>query len=680
MPALDTAPRRRVPPDGSHRFVPALLRCVAASGGVEPCTSDYAGESLGEALLGGSLRLSFLDGTVQDHGLVASPATTATLARMVFGLSGAAALPEESLLDVLGETLNQAVGHLKEDMLAAGEPEPIMGTPSLLREQALTLTASHSWHEHAIVTAAGWDGKLLVVSSPREPLPLRIVSECEAALERLSGPSSLVRVQSLLVDLREAVIAMPKALRSALDTCDQLIVESLQTACDLDSAVAQVRARTAAIRPLVAGAVNVAQHGFELPDDEEDAELLWEYLEDGNKQVDSARAALDQAERDEGFDPLPAVFRALHTLKGNAGFFGLHQLQRLANTTEDLVSQVQSGTLCHTPCTTGLCRQSLSLVATYHGMLEEVLESGGSIPHQESITRMVLHLQQITHGDKPPRLLATEEAANDAPGSSEWFKLALPDLEALERLEEDFRRLLEAHPEPDPNLSRLRESLGIVLARVRQVPLDRLLSKVARLCRETADKLQKVVRVESHADHVTVPKPIFAALSGPLVHLARNAVDHGVESANERASAGKPRMGTIECNASWVRGWLTVEIRDDGRGLSVQRIRDKAIRLGLLEPDAELDDEAVFQFLTAPGFSTAAIVSDISGRGVGLDVVKSEVVGVGGRLEIESELGKGTCFRLVIPERPDMVVEEILAEPEADDEFDLESAGELNFL
>jgi two-component system chemotaxis sensor kinase CheA len=144
-------------------------------------------------------------------------------------------------------------------------------------------------------------------------------------------------------------------------------------------------------------------------------------------------------------------------------------------------------------------------------------------------------------------------------------------------------------------------------------------------------------------------KTVVDKIADPLTHLVRNALDHGIETAEERLAAGKPAKGVLRLNAYHESGNVVIEVQDDGRGLNPERIRQKALEKGLLNANEQLDDQALYQLIFAPGFSTADSISNLSGRGVGMDVVKRSIDALRGSIELDSVLGKGCCVRIRLP-------------------------------
>jgi two-component system chemotaxis sensor kinase CheA len=183
----------------------------------------------------------------------------------------------------------------------------------------------------------------------------------------------------------------------------------------------------------------------------------------------------------------------------------------------------------------------------------------------------------------------------------------------------------------------------------RAQPISSVFGRVPRLLRELGGSTGKHVKLEVAGETTELDKTVIERLSEPMTHLIRNAVDHGIEPPEERRAAGKDPEGTLTLSAEQKAGRIIIRIADDGRGIDRDRVLAKAIANGLVAPDAQLSDDDINQLIFAPGFSTAAQVSNISGRGVGMDVVKQNVKELGGRITIESTPGKGTTFALALP-------------------------------
>ena len=184
---------------------------------------------------------------------------------------------------------------------------------------------------------------------------------------------------------------------------------------------------------------------------------------------------------------------------------------------------------------------------------------------------------------------------------------------------------------------------------IRAQPIGSVFSRVPRILRELTATTGKHVRLEVSGESTELDKTVIERLGEPLTHLIRNAVDHGIESAETRIAAGKPAEGTLTLSAEHRSGRILIRIADDGAGINRERVFAKAVEKGLIAPDAQLTKEEIDHLIFAPGFSTAQQVSNISGRGVGMDVVRQNVKELGGRITIDSEPGSGTTFTLTLP-------------------------------
>ena len=196
---------------------------------------------------------------------------------------------------------------------------------------------------------------------------------------------------------------------------------------------------------------------------------------------------------------------------------------------------------------------------------------------------------------------------------------------------------------------RLNRDLQQGLMGVRLVPLGNLQDRLYRVVRQTAKELGKKANLEFRGARVELDRSVLEKITAPFEHLLRNAVSHGLETPEQRIAAGKPELGEITLDANQVGNEVVLTIADDGAGLNYGRIREKAIESKLLDPSVGMPDEQLVQYIFMPGFSTAEEVTQIAGRGVGMDVVRSEITSLGGRIEIRSEAGKGTSFVITLP-------------------------------
>ncbi|MEM6276516.1 MAG: chemotaxis protein CheA [Pseudomonadota bacterium] len=198
-------------------------------------------------------------------------------------------------------------------------------------------------------------------------------------------------------------------------------------------------------------------------------------------------------------------------------------------------------------------------------------------------------------------------------------------------------------------LMRLTRDLQDSVMQIRAQPVKPLFQRMARICREAADLGGKNVELVTEGQDTEIDKTVIERLSDPLTHMIRNAVDHAIESPAARCEKGKPEVGRITLSASHRSGQVILEVRDDGRGIDRDKVLARARKKGLIAPDADLTPAEIDLLLFKPGFSTADQVSELSGRGVGMDVVRAAIHNLGGRISIESRPGEGTTFEIALP-------------------------------
>jgi two-component system chemotaxis sensor kinase CheA len=265
----------------------------------------------------------------------------------------------------------------------------------------------------------------------------------------------------------------------------------------------------------------------------------------------------------------------------------------------------------------------------------------------------------------PAKLSMVEPAQNEAP------KIQAPPDESIRVSFSRLERLLNFVGElvilqtmlreqgakiDSPLVRRTIEHLGKVTKEVqdismslRMVPLKQTFQKMQRIVRDTARTLDKKINLELSGEDTEVDKTLLEKLGDPLVHMIRNAVDHGIETTEKRRAANKSETGTIRLAAFHRSGSLVIEIRDDGAGLDAERLKAKAIEKGILKPGVQMSDREAHMLIFASGFSTKTEVTDVSGRGVGMDVVRTNITQLQGEIQIETEIGKGSCFRIILP-------------------------------
>jgi two-component system chemotaxis sensor kinase CheA len=200
-------------------------------------------------------------------------------------------------------------------------------------------------------------------------------------------------------------------------------------------------------------------------------------------------------------------------------------------------------------------------------------------------------------------------------------------------------------------INRISEEMQDAIMQVRMMPVSFIFQRFPRLVRDLSRRLAKEVNLVLEGEDTAADKNIIEALGDPLVHMVRNSLDHGLETPHERLEQGKSAAGLLQIVARSESDRVLIEIRDDGRGMDPRRIRAKALDRGLIDGDEaqRMSDQEALNLIFLPGFSTAEVVSDLSGRGVGMDVVRSAIERVNGTIDIQSEVGQGTVFRLSLP-------------------------------
>lgn len=434
-----------------------------------------------------------------------------------------------------------------------------------------------------------------------------------------------------------------------------------------------------------------------------DPELVQEFLIEAREHLSGVEAGILTLEREPGdAEALNAVFRSFHTIKGLAGFLGATAIHELAHETENALDLARSGHLALTPSTIDLILKSADA-------LNKCLDAGRTIPlnrippGDRALLSAIagLSIQNPTTTLNDPRLTdphlddphlndprehvpvsgvpgtgVTEPEAPEPPpagaqvssaakGASENSVVRI-ETSKLEYLIDMVGELVIAESvvrhdpvigaSPDPLLSRNLMQLARVVQEVqktsmsmRMVSVGALFRKMNRLTRDLARKSGKTVELITVGDDVELDRSIVEDLADPMVHMVRNAVDHGLENPADRLASGKQAQGTICLRAMHDAGDIVIEISDDGRGMDPARILAKARRLGLVKEDETPDEETIFKLIFEPGFSTVDKVTDLSGRGVGMDVVKKQIQKLRGRIAIRSVLGKGCTFVLRLP-------------------------------
>ena len=446
-----------------------------------------------------------------------------------------------------------------------------------------------------------------------------------------------------------------------------------------------------------------------MPLSEEDQELLAEFLVESAENLDQLDADFLALEaQPDAVDHLASAFRCLHTVKGTAGFFGFEVLQQLSHAAESLMMKARDGELT---LTSAAMEALLGTDDEIRSILGDVAETGTDTDHDVSdLVRRLTALCDGRHSDGPsdrtdegptgstddePSDLALSvgepEPGDDPPGSSppaeadpgsevaavdtepasrggparpaETVRVDVELLDELMNLVGELvltRNQILQHLETGETaaLTGASQQLNLITSELqegvmqtRMQPIDQVFSKFPRIVRDLARELGKDVHLDVVGRDTELDRTLIDAIRDPLTHIVRNAVDHGIERPSDRQAIGKPAHGTLRLAASHESGQVVITISDDGAGLDLDRIRDKAVERGLISAEraAALDDRATAQLVFTPGFSTAATVTNVSGRGVGMDVVRTNIERIGGTVDLHSTPGAGTTITVRIP-------------------------------
>lgn len=407
---------------------------------------------------------------------------------------------------------------------------------------------------------------------------------------------------------------------------------------------------------------------FALPD-EPDRALLGDFLDETREYLESAEAAMLALERDPtDVEAAQVVLRAFHSIKGTAGFLKIDCIVALAHHGETLLADLRRRDVAFTGRTGHLALRALDMLAELVRRLDAG-RRGAALAYPAGLREL---LTELRHVNGAPNVSgAWSERRRDADvlgtalrdaGASSSARVRLDRLDGMVDL---VGELVVAHwmiaQDPDagrghPELARkiahagkLVRDLHDMSMAMRMVPLRGTCHKLVRLARDLAQRAGKEVRCEVEGEMTELDRSMVELVADPLMHLVRNAIDHGLETPAERAGSGKPAVGRLMLRAAQMNGHLTIELADNGRGLQRDRILQQAVERGLVQPDQPLADADVFDLIFAPGLSTATQVTEVSGRGVGMDVVRRNIEALHGRVEIRSAPGEGTTFTLRVP-------------------------------
>ncbi|MCP4024118.1 MAG: chemotaxis protein CheA [Desulfobacteraceae bacterium] len=445
-----------------------------------------------------------------------------------------------------------------------------------------------------------------------------------------------------------------------------------------------------------------------IPDN--DLEILIDFISEAEENLDTIEINLVELEQDpSNSEIINDIFRPFHTIKGVSGFLSLTKINKLAHATENLLDSARSGDFIINQNATDVILESVDTLKILIDRLRLDTETGFKQPDDDipvdALRKKLQQLQvSLARGDKEAigEILVKKKAVDqDSLDQALEIQKTNPDKKIGEILVEEKKvqpkqvasalkdqshqkkkidaqvkvstsklddlvdyagelviaqSMLRQKISDDPSLNQTVAQLGLIVNNMqtiamsmRMIPIKATFMKMIRLIRDLSRKSGKDVNLSMFGEDTEIDRNVVDALYEPMVHMIRNSVDHGIESLTDRGEVGKPSQGNVYLRAYHKGGNIVIEIEDDGKGLDKNRILEKAKSTGLISGSEQMTDAQIYDLIMQPGFSTAKEITDVSGRGVGMDVVNDGIEKFRGHLDIESEYGKGTKFTISLP-------------------------------
>lgn len=421
--------------------------------------------------------------------------------------------------------------------------------------------------------------------------------------------------------------------------------------------------------------------------DEFEMQLKRTFLEEAEQLLSDCEQSFMDLEKDSSDKSvLEKIFRLAHSFKGSAGAAGFNDLMHLAHQLESLLVKLTGGELQPSIAIVSLLLRANDQLALMVRELNENIERRFDIndwvAEIQSVQDVKMSLSKtISDASGVAKMAPLEDSLPLSRGNASAFaKQALdkindkPTAAAEESIRVNIRRIdklvndvgelvilqafLYQHrmsiespfiQKTITHLEKITRQIQDTSMGLRMVPMKPTFQKLQRIIRDSAQELGKQISFETSGEDAEIDKTVLDVLSDPLVHMIRNAVDHGIETIEEREAVGKNPQGLVKLTIYNRGDNMVLEIKDDGKGLNIERILAKAKAIGLVAADAELSEQESYKLIFASGFSTKDAVTALSGRGVGMDVVKTQVEQVKGSIEVQSKEGQGSTFRIVLP-------------------------------
>ena len=421
----------------------------------------------------------------------------------------------------------------------------------------------------------------------------------------------------------------------------------------------------------------------------EDVELLNDFINESREGLIEYEAKLLELEGSKDLKKINEIFRIVHTIKGSTGFLELEELNKYAHVNENLLDDIRNGKI---PVSSAVIEHLFNVLDIFKKTLDFLSDniSDGYFPEfdidlkkneikvnelrenkiSEEKTDIVINEKIIDTVEETESSddIAEEEIIpkENSKNNDNVLKSIKVDIGKVDFLldnvgelivvnnmlfeDENILKILDKRTQNNLNqLKRISSRLQNSSMALRMVQIGNTFQKMLRIVRDNSKRLGKLIKLEINGQSTEIDRNMVDKLYDPLMHMIRNSCDHGIETNEERENAGKPLPGNIWLSAYHKGGNIVIEIKDDGKGLDKEKILKKAIEKGLINENDVLTDSEIYNTVFLPGFSTADKVSAISGRGVGMDVVKSIIGDLGGRVDIESKKGEGTVFYIRLP-------------------------------
>jgi two-component system chemotaxis sensor kinase CheA len=401
----------------------------------------------------------------------------------------------------------------------------------------------------------------------------------------------------------------------------------------------------------------------------DDIPLIEDFIAESAEHIDAAEAAMLTLESNlEDSDTLNLIFRSFHTIKGMAGFMNLEQIGLLTHDAENLLDMARKGELLLSGDNADAVFQSIDMLKTMVNSLRSAIAGDCALSAQAGVSELIEYLKNCADGSSGTVTAPVAEAVpspgrKDAAFADEKIKVSTSRLDSLVDMvgELVIAQLMVAESLRTTNATdydllrntahqeKIIRELQELSMSMRMVPISGIFKKMVRMTRDLSKKAGKEIELIMEGEQTELDRTIVDKLADPLIHMIRNSVDHGIESPEKRAAAGKPPAGRIQLRAYHAAGSIVIEISDDGKGLNREKLLEKAISRGAIAPDKKTTEQELFSMIFLPGLSTAEEVTSISGRGVGMDVVRRNIEELRGRIDIASTPGKGTVFTITLP-------------------------------